>query len=48
MSETADPVGVASEVLFARRRRKRPEIIAEHIRNLIAEQRPQARRPAAA
>ncbi len=37
MSEAADPVGEASEVLLARRRRKRPDIIAEHIRNLIAE-----------
>jgi len=37
MSETIDPVGEASPTPLSRRRRKRPDIIAEHIRNLIAE-----------
>jgi len=37
MSETADPVGEASRLLPAPRRRKRPDIIAEEIRDLIAE-----------
>lgn len=37
MSEIVDSAGAAPQALFARRRRKRPDIIAEHIRNLIAE-----------
>ena len=37
MSDGAGPLGEPSEPLLARRRRKRPDIIAEHIRNLIAE-----------
>ena len=37
MNEASDPVGEVPQALLARRRRKRPDMIAEHIRSLIAE-----------
>jgi len=37
MTETTQTVGEASLPIISKRRRKRPDIIAEHIRNLIAE-----------